>query len=346
MTEPAEGATGPLAVLSAGAAALARASDLDGALAVIVEAGAAAAGAPMAAVLFSNDTDRARLELLVTLGMADEQGSRVRGRRWPTTRTTRSTGRRSTGRARWDGRGRRQDGELDDRSPTCRWSWPAAASRRAWACCRSAGTGEHEVDADEERLLVAVARSRGGRDRVVPDVVDGHRAGRVVRARRAHRPADRAGERADAQPRARARGRAGAAPGRRGLGRDVRRRRLHASSTRRPASRAGDQVLRQVARGARRRRVRLVDTVARTGGDEFVLVAPGSAGVTVARRVLDGIAGARGRRGAPGQRQRRASPGSRRTAPTRSRCSRRPARRSSTPPEAPRSSEAAREPSA
>ena len=37
-------------VLSAGAAALARAADLDTALAVIVEAGAAAVGAPMAAV--------------------------------------------------------------------------------------------------------------------------------------------------------------------------------------------------------------------------------------------------------------------------------------------------------
>jgi diguanylate cyclase (GGDEF)-like protein len=52
---------------------------------------------------------------------------------------------------------------------------------------------------------------------------------------------------------------------------------------------AGDDVLRSVASvlaGA----VRLVDTVARFGGDEFVLVAPGSAGLTVARRVLDGIA--------------------------------------------------------
>jgi len=52
---------------------------------------------------------------------------------------------------------------------------------------------------------------------------------------------------------------------------------------------AGDDVLRSVASvlaGA----VRLVDTVARQGGDEFVLVAPGSAGLTVARRVLDGIA--------------------------------------------------------
>lgn len=52
---------------------------------------------------------------------------------------------------------------------------------------------------------------------------------------------------------------------------------------------AGDDVLRSVAAviaGA----VRLVDTVARLGGDEFVIVAPGSAGMTVARRVLDDIA--------------------------------------------------------
>jgi diguanylate cyclase (GGDEF)-like protein len=52
---------------------------------------------------------------------------------------------------------------------------------------------------------------------------------------------------------------------------------------------AGDDVLRSVASvlaGA----VRLVDTVARLGGDEFILVAPGSAGLTVARRVIDGIA--------------------------------------------------------
>ena len=52
---------------------------------------------------------------------------------------------------------------------------------------------------------------------------------------------------------------------------------------------AGDDVLRAVA-AVLAESVRLVDTVARIGGDEFVLVAPGSAGMTVAQRVLDGIA--------------------------------------------------------
>ena len=51
---------------------------------------------------------------------------------------------------------------------------------------------------------------------------------------------------------------------------------------------AGDDALRHVA-VALAESVRFVDTVARTGADEFVLVAPGSAGVTVARRVLDRV---------------------------------------------------------
>jgi diguanylate cyclase (GGDEF)-like protein len=51
----------------------------------------------------------------------------------------------------------------------------------------------------------------------------------------------------------------------------------------------GDDILRKVA-AVLAESVRLVDTVGRIGGDEFVLVAPGSAGATVARRVQDGIA--------------------------------------------------------
>lgn len=52
---------------------------------------------------------------------------------------------------------------------------------------------------------------------------------------------------------------------------------------------AGDDILREVA-STLAESVRLVDTVARWGGDEFLVVAPGSAGMTVAQRVLDSLA--------------------------------------------------------
>ena len=52
---------------------------------------------------------------------------------------------------------------------------------------------------------------------------------------------------------------------------------------------AGDDILREVA-ATLAESVRLVDTVARWGGDEFLVVAPGSAGMTVAQRVVDALA--------------------------------------------------------
>jgi diguanylate cyclase (GGDEF)-like protein len=52
---------------------------------------------------------------------------------------------------------------------------------------------------------------------------------------------------------------------------------------------AGDDVLREVAAVAAES-VRLVDTMARWGGDEFILVAPGAKGTTVARRIVEAVA--------------------------------------------------------
>jgi diguanylate cyclase (GGDEF)-like protein len=51
----------------------------------------------------------------------------------------------------------------------------------------------------------------------------------------------------------------------------------------------GDDILRRVA-AVLADSVRLVDTVGRIGGDEFVLIAPGSAGAMVSRRIQDGLA--------------------------------------------------------
>ena len=52
---------------------------------------------------------------------------------------------------------------------------------------------------------------------------------------------------------------------------------------------SGDDALRSVA-AVLAGSVRLVDTVARFGADEFLVVAPGAAGATLARRVLDAVA--------------------------------------------------------
>jgi diguanylate cyclase (GGDEF)-like protein len=52
---------------------------------------------------------------------------------------------------------------------------------------------------------------------------------------------------------------------------------------------AGDDILRSIA-SILAGSVRLVDTVGRSGADEFLLVAPGPAGATIAQRVVDGVA--------------------------------------------------------
>jgi diguanylate cyclase (GGDEF)-like protein len=61
------------------------------------------------------------------------------------------------------------------------------------------------------------------------------------------------------------------------------------SITENAGARAGDDVLRRVA-STLADQVRLVDTVARIGADEFAVIAPGALGGIVARRVRDAVA--------------------------------------------------------
>lgn len=278
--------SGPLSVLSAGAAALARAHDLDTALAVIVEAGAAATGASMAAV-FAQDPDRNALELLLTLGIADDavegfEAEVVANPDHPVHHAALDrTG--TLGRT----------GHTPDGATMTGADLPlvVSGSGSVEACVgvlTLGWAGEHEVDTAEETLLVAVAdlaaaaiatfrttsmateRAEWLERVALTDPLTG-----LANTRTVQRVLDLEVARAQRQ------------------GTEVSValfdvdafRELNAAS----GSRAGDHVLRQVAT-VLAESVRLVDTIARIGGDEFLLVAPGSAGVTVARRVLEGIA--------------------------------------------------------
>jgi diguanylate cyclase (GGDEF)-like protein len=278
--------SGPLSVLAAGAAALARAQDLDTALAVIVEAGVAATGAVMAAV-FAQDPDRNALELLLTLGIADDAVEAYEAE-------VAGNPEHPVHHAALDRTGTlSRAGEAPDGSTMSGADLPLVVSGSgSIEVCVGVLTigwaGEHVVDTAEETLLVALA-----------DL--------AAAAITMFRTSSMATERAEWLERVALTdpltGLANARTVARVLELEVARAQrqgtevsialfdvdafteLNAAS----GSRAGDHVLRQVA-AVLAESVRLVDTVARTGGDEFVLVAPGSAGVTVAKRVMDGIA--------------------------------------------------------
>jgi diguanylate cyclase (GGDEF)-like protein len=277
---------GSLSVLAAGAAALARANDLDTALAVIVEAGAAATGASMAAV-FAQDPDRNSLELLLTLGVEEDAVAAFETE-------VAENPEHPIHHAALDRTGSlARGGTARDGTPMTGADLPLVVSSggNVEACVgvlTLGWLGEHEVDTAEETLLVAIA-----------DL--------AAAAIATFRSSSMAAERAEWLERVALTdpltGLANARTVSRVLELEVARaqrqgsevsvalfdvdafRELNAGA----GARAGDHVLRQVA-SVLAETVRLVDTVARTGGDEFVLVAPGSAGVTVARRVLDGVA--------------------------------------------------------
>jgi diguanylate cyclase (GGDEF)-like protein len=275
---------GPLTVLSAGAAALARARDLDTALAVIVEAGAAAVGAQLASV-FALDPDRGELELLVTLGMAEDTleafAAEVTGN------VDHAIHRAALDRTGSLGR----TGQAPDGSTLTGVDLPLVAGggiESSVGVLTFGWPGTHEVGTAEETLLVAIA-----------DL--------AAAAISAHRTASLAGERAEWLERVAHADALTGLSNARTIGRvlelEVARAARQGSEVSvalfdvdgftelnvAAGSRVGDRVLREVA-AVLADSVRIVDSIARTDGDEFLLVAPGSAGMTVARRVLDAIA--------------------------------------------------------
>ena len=278
-------AIGSLSVLSAGAAALARAADLDTALAVIVETGAAATGASAAAV-FGQDPEREGVELLMTLGIADDRvgafAEEVAGNPEHPISIAALDRSGTLGRAVRGPDGASWTGVdlplvvaagngVEDCVGVLTLGWP----------------GEHEVTTVEETLLVGIA-----------DL--------TATAMAMFRLSSLVTERAEWYERVShtdaLTGLANARTVRRVLELEVARaqrqgsdvsvavfdvddfKQLNADA----GSRAGDLVLRQVA-SILAESVRLVDTIGRVGADEFVLIAPGSAGVTVARRIMAGI---------------------------------------------------------
>ena len=278
--------SGALAVLSAGAAALARAADLDTALAVLVEAGVSSTGAGAAAV-FGQDPEREAVELLLTLGMAEDRvaafAEEVAGNADHPINLAALDRSGTLGRAvaapdgtAWTGVDLPLVVGSGNGAEECvgvlTLGWP----------------GDHAVDTAEETLLVGLA-----------DLV----AAAVAMFRLSSMVSERAEwfervSHTDALT-----GLANARTVRRVLELEVARaqrqgsdvsvavfdvdgfRQLNADA----GSRAGDLVLRQVA-SILAESVRLVDTIGRIGADEFVLVAPGSAGVTVAKRIMAAVA--------------------------------------------------------
>lgn len=285
VTEPQGSAGGPLTVLAAGAAAVARSADLDHALAVLLEAASAALAAPVA-VVFGQDPDRGAPELLAARGLAPAEldalaGQVVADPAHPI-RTTCEERQGAFGRAvTWPGGATMVAADLALVVSRDGIEHGVGALTVAWPA-------DHEIGPAEVELLLALAD-------LAATAVDRYRAAALAAER-----ADWLERMAHTDPLT------GLSNGRT-LGRVLL---LELERARRQGSPvtvvvfdidgmgalnadagtpAGDQALREVA-AALATTVRLVDTIARTGGDEFTLLAPGASGTPVAQRVLDAVA--------------------------------------------------------
>ena len=272
--------------LAAAIESVARSGDLDASLDAILAAAAAALHAPMGAVLVQ-DPDRPGLHPAAVVGIDAGAGARLATAvARPDASASRPPPRAASPRsiARRPGRTARRSS-----APTCRSSCPAAASTSRSARSAVGWPAPHALDATERETLQALAA-------LAAIAIDRARLGSTAAERSewfermAHTDplTGLANERTVGRVLELELARAGRA------------RRSEVSfamfdvddfraTNRDGGNEAGDDVLRQVA-AVLAESVRLVDTVGRIGGDEFVVVAPGSAGSVVAHRVLDGIA--------------------------------------------------------
>ena len=264
----------PLSALVAGAAAIARGEDLDGTLETILGAAVAASGAASAAISLQ-DPDRPEPELAFTIGLADAAQSALASAAAAAEHplTVAATGR---GEQSGDGAlalplivGR---GGIEQGVGAVLFSWAGGTGPDPATTAWLRGTADLiAIAVDRSRLASTVAERSEWFERLAhTDPLTG-----LANERTFSRVLELELARA---------GRQGSEVSVAIFDVDD-----FAATNEAGGREAGDDVLRSVASvlaGA----VRLVDTVARFGGDEFILVAPGSAGTTVAKRVLDGIA--------------------------------------------------------
>jgi diguanylate cyclase (GGDEF)-like protein len=274
VAEPETQRPDPLTALVIGAAALARGSDLDDALGTLVGAVVAAVGAESAAISLQ-DPDRPEPELTFTIGF-DEAGqadlaAAVAAVDHPLTVAARDRQEVSSGRTAafplTIGRG-----GIEQAHGAIAFGWPAGATAtEADTSLLRAAADLVAIAVDRSRLASTIAERSEWFERLAhTDPLTG-----LANLRTFSRVLELELARA----------------GRQGGEVSVALFDVDDFAATNDASgrEAGDDVLRSVASvlaGA----VRLVDTVARYGGDEFIVVAPGSAGLTVANRVLEGIA--------------------------------------------------------
>ena len=275
MSDVTEPVRDPLSVLAAAAAALARSSDLDETLTALLELAAATGGAEAAAV-FLQDPDRPDLQLAASIGLSPEDATRLAA------------------------------AVADEAHPVARIAAGEAPAEHA------AGTALHiplaiATAGIEVVLGVLVAHGPAGRafDDSARTTLEAMADLLAVAVDRARLSAT-ASERSDWFERMAHTDPLTGLANDRTVGRILELELARAArqdsevsivmfdiddfqaTNRDGGHQAGDDVLRRVA-AVLAESVRLVDTVGRIGGDEFVLVAPGSAGLTVARRVLEGI---------------------------------------------------------